>query len=286
MWYDDVIADWGRRIGVDVAGARLLRVGHTAAFALPGAGWFLRVHDVGDDPEGDATFARAAGSGFLQPALAEGRHVWTFGRHAVSVWPLADQHAGDASFDWHWLGSTLASLARRPIPSGVRRLPSILDVAGRRLADYRALPSTDLRLAELFAQRLERIGGAPRAPQREALVHADAHPGNTIMFDGQLTVCDYDCTGTGEVVESAIGVAVMYRHYGIGTDAWQAFCEGWGEDPASHPDFERLVGIRELLYASTCFAHGAVGHEELTKRIAALGTGGGGPAWSPVRVPR
>jgi hypothetical protein len=83
MWFDTVLREWGRITGIDLSDATLLRVGHTAALAVPSADLFLRVHDVEDDPAGDEAFATAAGAGFLQPAPVAGRHIWPVERHPV-----------------------------------------------------------------------------------------------------------------------------------------------------------------------------------------------------------
>lgn len=286
QWHERTLATWSQQTGVAVDDAQLLRVGHAAAYALPSADAFLRVHKHGDDPRGDIAFAIAAGNRFLQPTkIGANSSVWCAADGtAVTTWPLAQQQPGDSEFDWRALGETLAALTERPT-GNIRPLPDGRRLTTQRLQTYQTMRDHDPTIATTIAKRLSALSSFHRQTLATGqLVHGDAHPGNTVILNGRPTVCDYDLAGVGDPIENTIGVSVMWLHYGIGDKAFEAFIRGWGNDPREAADFRVRTELRALLYASSCFGLGAPGATELKARVASLDAPGT-HIWRAARVP-
>ncbi|SEF30262.1 Phosphotransferase enzyme family protein [Amycolatopsis pretoriensis] len=243
-----VLAATCARLGLDPAGARLLRFTNNAVYALVTAPFVIRIvgstqlrHRVG-------TVVRVA------------KH---FERHDVSAIRLLDTVEQPMAVDghlvtvWHQVPSigrpaTSADLARLlrqvhalPAPDGLAGWAPFAAVRAR-VSDAEELGATDRaflldRCAELEAALAELEFPLPRG-----LVHGDAYPGNVIPGPDGPVLCDFDSSCVGPPEWDLTPLAVGRERFGDPPVHYRTFAAAYGFDVTSWSGFGVLRAIREL----------------------------------------
>ncbi|MEU6718975.1 phosphotransferase [Nonomuraea sp. NPDC046802] len=280
----------GRHVGLDPAGAKLLRLGENALYRLPG-GIVARVSRAGQ-------LAAAA----REVAVAR----WLDANHvpAVRAWPGVDQPIdvdGRAVTWWrelpphrHGTALMVATALRRlhqlppPTEFDIGRLDPFVRLAERidRAATLAEADRAWMRthLAELEARYAELPSGLP-----ETVVHGDAWIGNVVSTeDGQVVLLDLERCSVGRPEWDLASTAVKaFTLAGITAEDYSTFVRTYGHDVTSWAGFETLRDIRE--FRMTCMAaqvaaENPARHDEVMLRLACL-RGEHGPrpwTWTPV----
>ncbi|MEV1249896.1 aminoglycoside phosphotransferase family protein [Nonomuraea sp. NPDC049750] len=281
----------GRRLGLDPAGAELIRLGENALYRLPG-GIVARISRVGQ-------FAAAA----REVAVAR----WLEAHHvpAVQVWPDVDQPIevdGRAVTWWRELpphqqgtalmvATTLRSLHDLPPPTefDIGRLDPFVRLA-ERIDRAATLDESDrawmrARLTDLRARYAALPEGLP-----ETVVHGDAWIGNVVSTDdGDVVLLDLERCSVGPPEWDLTSTAVKaFTLAGITAEDYGTFVRVYGHDVTSWAGFETLRDIRE--FRMTCMAaqvaaENPARRDEVMLRLACLRGELGPRPWPWTAVP-
>ncbi|MFG6197790.1 phosphotransferase family protein [Nonomuraea sp. JJY05] len=280
-----------RRVGLDPAGAKLIRASENVLFRLPG-GIIARVARVGQ-------LAAAA----REVAVARWLEVNMV--PAVQPWPDVRQPAdvdGRAVTWWrelppHQYGTVLqvAIALRRlhdlPAPAEFDigrldpfvRLPERIDRAGTLDKSDRAWMRG--HLAELKARYAELPEGLP-----ECVVHGDAWVGNIAATDdGRAILLDLERCSVGLPEWDLTSTAVKaFTVAGITAAEYEEFVRAYGHDVTAWAGFETLRDIREFrmaCMAAQVAAEDPTRHDEIVLRLACLRGDRGPRPWPWRAVP-
>lgn len=243
-----VLAEACAQLGLDPAGARLLRFTNNAVFALVTAPFVIRIvgstqlrHRVG-------TVVRVA------------RH---FEHHDVPAIRLLDAVEQPMSVDghlvtvWHQVPSigrpsTAADLARLlrqvhalPAPAGLAEWAPFAAVRAR-VSDAEEIAAADREFLLDRCAELETALAGLEFPLPRGLVHGDAYPGNVIPGPDGPVLCDFDSSCVGPPEWDLTPLAVGRDRFGDPPVRYRTFAAVYGFDVTSWPGFAVLRAIREL----------------------------------------
>lgn len=280
-----------RRVGLNSAGADLMRLGENALYRLPG-GIIARVSRVGQ-------FAAAT----REVAVAR----WLEANHvpAVQPWPGVDQPVevdGRAVTWWrelpphqHGTAHLVATALRRlhdlapPTSFDIGRLDPFIRLS-ERIDRALTLGEADRKwmrghLADLEARYVELPLGLP-----ESVVHGDAWIGNVVSTDdGEVVLLDLERCSIGSPEWDLTSTAVKaFTLAGISAEDYGVFVRVYGHDVTSWPGFETLRDIRE--FRMTCMAaqvaaENPIRQDEVVLRLACLRGERGPRPWHWTAVP-
>jgi aminoglycoside phosphotransferase (APT) family kinase protein len=241
--------------GLDVQGARLIRLGENALFHLPGPGVVVRVARsmaYWEDAVREVAVARWLASqgfpaartyaGVAQPAEATGR--------PVTFWEFIEGRDGDPS-DIAVLAGLLARLHRLPHPEGFTLPPD--DPLGRvhRRLESVAVTKQD---REFLLARLEAVEAElPRLrfPLPPGPVHGDAHVQNLMITASGPVMIDFERFSWGHPEWDLSMTATEYQTAGWWTrEEYARFAAAYGFDVTSWDGYPVLRAAHELKMTS------------------------------------
>jgi hypothetical protein len=285
---DQALAGTCGLLGLDAAGARLLRFTNNAVYALASAPVVVRIvgsrrlrHRVGTVVRVARHFADHGVPAIrLLPGVEQPLHI---GRHLVTVWWEVQQTGRTAT------AGDLAILLRRvhalPPPEGLAQWAP-LDAVRARVADAEELDGRD-RL--FLLQRCAEVQGALDEldfPLPRGLVHGDAHPGNVIVGPEGPVLCDFDSSCVGPPEWDLTPLAVGRERFGDPAGRYQTLVDAYGFDVTAWAGFPVLSAVRELKLTTSVLpilrSHPAV-RDELRRRLDDLRHGHTDVRWSRYR---
>lgn len=243
-----VLAGTCALLGLDPAGARLLRFTNNAVYALVKDPFVVRIvgstrlrHRVGTVVRVARHFER---HGVPAIRLLEGiEQPLSVGGHLVTVWhrvPSIGRAATSAD-----LARLLRQVHALPAPDGLAEWAPFAAVRAR-VSDAEEISDSDReflldRCAELEAALAELVFPLPRG-----LVHGDAYPGNVIPGPDGPVLCDFDSSCVGPPEWDLTPLAVGRERFGDPPVHYRTFAAEYGFDVTSWAGFSVLRSIREL----------------------------------------
>lgn len=241
-------------LGLDAAGAELIRFGQNAIYRLRDQPYVVRIARTAD-PAAVRTEVRVAqwlaDEEFPATRVADLDHLsqpFEVGGRLVTVWDLVRQATERATIAD--LGRILRVLHRLAPPADLD-LPTFApfpNVAHRLALAPSSVPKADI---EFLRQRADELAGEysslsfelPRGP-----IHGDAHPGNLMRTDtGAVVLGDLECFAVGpREWDIALPAAYRYGFSWLSEDEYQAFVDVYGYDVSRAACFPVLRSIREL----------------------------------------
>lgn len=277
-------------VGLDSAGAELLRLGSNAVYRLAASPVVVR---IARNPGSLAETERVVGvarwlaeedfpatrvvSGLRQPLVVGGR--------VVSFWENAQDRSEYANT------TELAELLRRlhwleePESLGLPYLDPFARL-GERLAGLIVIADADREYLGERADDLHKQYDRLDYVLPFGLVHGDANVGNVIRdHDGRAILIDLDGFALGPREWDLVLTALYYERYGWHTRAeYEAFVFHYGFDVMNWPGYSVLADVRELLmtaWIGQSAGSDATAAEEFARRMHALRTGGSRRDWQP-----
>ena len=241
-------------IGLDAAGADLIRFGQNAIYRLRGQPYVVRIARIAD-PAAVRTEVRVAEwlakANFPATRLATLDHVVQpieIGGRLVTVWELVRQAQDRPTITE--LGRILRGLHGLTPPGDLDLSPftPFPNVPGRLAAAPRSVPDTDIEFLSKRADELRKAYDGLTFELPVGPIHGDAHPGNLMRTEaGDVVIGDLECFANGPR-EWDLAVPAAYHHgFGwISDPEYQAFVDAYGYDLAHAPCFPVLRSIREL----------------------------------------
>lgn len=273
----DVLQRAASQVGLNAAGARLLRNGSNAIYLLPHAGVVARMGRPATVVNATRQVQIAswlAANGIDANLPIDGLEVVTVDDRPVSWWtPIrTHRHATPAE-----LGAVLRKFHDLPAPTTFD-LPSI-DVVkhvAERITSARALHVSDRdwlhgRLTELDADL-----ATSEVLQSRHVVHGDAWQGNLVVPDnGTPILLDFDNVSIGHPAWDLIPLAVDHEDFArISIDDYTAFVTAYGGyDVREAPWFRALADLQELrwtVFVANMAATNADAAAEVSHRLACL----------------
>ncbi len=271
----------GRRIGVPVRDARLLRLHSNAILALPSAGLLVR---IATNPDALASVRAAvavtrwlAARGFpcVVPADIDGQPLVERDR-VVSIWHYVPTVPGPPATGSD-LGRLLRVLHAQPLPShppggltdpfasvanAIEERPDAMSDAQRRWLRG--------RIAELREQ-----WPALALPRPPGLIHGDAHPNNLMRSaSGGILLGDWDHVAVGPREWDLAQVHYTRRRFGRPSkEDIEGFTSAYGWDIRTWTGLETMIAVREVTGLSAYIrtaATKASAHQELAQRLETL----------------
>ncbi|WP_104479466.1 aminoglycoside phosphotransferase family protein [Actinokineospora auranticolor] len=241
------LAAVGAVIGVDPAGARLLRFTNNAVFLMARAPVVVRIvgsvalrHRVDKVvrvarwfAENDVPAVRLT-SGVAQPVFV--------GDYAATVWDAIPE------FDTPPRAADLARLLGlvHSLPPPLLPEWNPLDDVRRRLGEAEGLDGEELAFLRAKCDEVDqRLAGLEFALPR-GLVHGDAHLGNLIPAAGGPVLCDFDSSCLGPPEWDLTPLAVGVSRFGEPADRYRELADGYGFDVTRWAGFAVLREVREL----------------------------------------
>lgn len=275
-------------LGLDPAGARLLRFTNNAVYELASAPVVVRIvgstllrHRVGTVVRVARHFERHGVPAIrLLPGLDQPLPV---GEHLVTVWwkvPSTGRKATSAD---------LAALLRRvhalDPPDGLAEWAPFAAVRAR-VSDAEELDDGDRRFLLERCAEVEAELARLDFPLPRGLVHGDAYPGNVISGPDGPVLCDFDSSCVGPPEWDLTPLAVGHERFGDPAGRYRRFAEVYGFDVTSWSGFRVLRAIRELKLTTSVLpilrSHPSV-RDELRKRLDDLRNGRTGARWNRYR---
>jgi aminoglycoside phosphotransferase len=291
--YDEVhgiLTAVGRRLGVPVDDAKLLRLHSNAIFALPSVGLLVR---IATNPDAHARVTGSvhvtrwlAARGFPCVVPADVDQPLVERDRVVSLWRLV-QTAPEPAPNGADLGRILRELHSQPEPpyplnrfgDPFTSVASALDEAPDALSDARRSWLLD-RIA-----KLRRLWQTTDFPQPPGLIHGDAHINNLIRTPaGQVVLGDWDHVAVGPREWDLLQIHYTRRRFGRPSDEdIEAFTKAYGWDVLDWPGLDMLIAIREITglspYIRTARAK-KFSRRELAERLNSLRSGDTAALWS------
>jgi aminoglycoside phosphotransferase (APT) family kinase protein len=278
----------GRRAGLDVSSANLLRVRSSVHVELPRAGVVARIEASGAGEtaerqvrvarllaERDAPVARLVRPE-LQPLLVEDG--------AVTLWRRLEA-VGDP--DLLALGQAIRALhdaTRDSLPSNLPVIDPLREA--KRLLDWPSVWSgTDeseamrLRTGALEAEWQAAIRNDPLG---RVIVHGDVHQDNAVVTKQGLVLVDLEDTGVGPASWDFVPLAVGVERYGVPRSDYAAFARGYGAEPEARKAHILMSRVYELLvtaWAMRCSGDSPRMAKEASARVATV-LGRGRDQWT------
>jgi Ser/Thr protein kinase RdoA (MazF antagonist) len=277
-----------REVGLDPAGAELIRIGSNAVYRLREP-LIVRIAQAAGSVENarkqvavarwlaaeDYPATRALD--VEQPVNADG--------HVVTFWESVSEREGYAPIDQ--VAEVIRRLHELDVPASLS-LPEArpFDKAEAQVERLSGLPGEDIdflaaRLADLRAQY-----GQLDFPLAPGAIHGDANVGNVILDrHGNPVLIDLDSFCTGPREWDLVQTALFYERFGWHTEAeYRTFVKVYGFDLMAWPGYRVLADTREVMM-TLWLGNKAETDEraatETRKRIQAIRTGGSRRDWAP-----
>ncbi|GIG85138.1 phosphotransferase enzyme family protein [Plantactinospora endophytica] len=275
-------------VGLDPAGAELVRLGENAVFRLRREPVIARVarSPARRRAEREIAISRwldAEGIPVIrtlelpQPILAQGRVVvfWKSAADTTAYGNTAE------------LGEILHRLHSLSLPAELS-MPPLDPVAGvrQRITTLTSLSENqqsflDARCAELLSNY-----GALATELPTGVIHGDANVGNLVRGrDGHPVLADLDGFAYGPREWDLVLTALYHERYGWHTrKEYQQFADAYGYDVLQADCYRTLADLRELLmvaWLAQNASHDPKAMQELNKRLTTLRTGIGHRDWQP-----
>lgn len=275
----------GSRAGLDVSGARVLRVGESAVVLLPAAGVLAKV--VADAAPAEEIRRELWASGWLAelgvPVSRPARStVLVASGCVVSLWEYMPD-AGPARL------TTLAGCLRRlhAVPFPTRpMLDPLRPFAGfqERLASAGTLRAGDRSFLAAFRDRLGERWESAQFALPPCVIHGDAHMDNLLVSaDGRVAFVDFGGVAIGPPEWDLTLTALYYECGWFTTDQYQEFAAAYGYDVRSAESWAVLRDTR-MLRMTTWLAQTAKDFPErdaqLRHRIRSLEDGSAPAGWT------
>lgn len=275
--------------GLDAAGARLVRLGSNAVYALAGRPVIVR---IGADPDALPELERAVRvarwlgeedfpanrvlPGVAQPVLVGGRVV-TFWESVQDVEEYATlPELADLLRRLHWLEE----------PESLR-LPYFEPFAKVRasLGRLGAASAEDVAFLTERAHKLEKEYDRLDFVLPFGMVHGDANIGNVLRDRaGQAVLIDLDGFALAPREWDLVLTALYYDRFGWHTRAeYESFVRHYGFDLMNWPGYQVLADVRELMMTLWLGGKAATeprAAEEFPRRVQAIRTGGSRRDWT------
>ncbi|MFJ2636021.1 phosphotransferase [Streptomyces sp. NPDC087422] len=276
---------------LDSTGARLLRLGSNAVYALADRPVIVR---IAADPDALAEMERAVRvarwlgaedfpanrvlAGVSQPAVVDGRVVtfWESVQDAEEYATVTE--LADLLKRLHWLEEP-ESLGL-PYFDPMAKVRASLNGLGDGVH-----PEDAAFLAEL-ADQLEKDYGRLDFVLPFGLIHGDANIGNVLRArSGQAVLIDLDGFALAPREWDLILTAIYYDRYGWHTrEQYESFVHHYGFDVMNWPGYPLLADLRELMMTLWMGGKAAVeprAAEEFARRVKAIRTGATRRDWRP-----
>ncbi|KJY28446.1 aminoglycoside phosphotransferase [Streptomyces sp. NRRL S-495] len=280
-----VLHDACRRIGVDTAGAEMLR-GHTnAVFLLKAAGVVAKIARAGtpvDDVERTVQLVRwLSAQSFPTVELLPVEQPVLVGVHAVTFWQYLPQpeHPVPAAH----LAVPLLMLHRLPPPPfGVRPL----DTVGAIRRSIAAITNLSPAETSFLRQRLSALESALADVDyvlRPGLLQGDPQHRNALHHGETAVLCDWDTACFGPPELDLVTVEIHCRRFGYGRSHYQRFADAYGFDVTAWSGYAVLRDLRELRMITTNAKRAAAGSPalaEVRRRVGGLRRGDLDGVWN------
>ena len=243
-----VLAEACALLGLDPAGARLLRFTNNAVYALVTAPFVVRI-------VGSTRLRHRVGT-----VVTVARHFEAQGVPAIRLLGGIDQPlavGGHLVTVWHQVPSigrpaTSADLARLlrqvhalPAPDGLPEWAPF-DAVRARVSDAEELVAADRAFLLDRCAEVENALATLDFPLPRGLVHGDAYPGNVIPGPDGPVLCDFDSSCVGPPEWDLTPQVVGRERFGDPPMHYRAFAREYGFDVTSWPGFTVLRAVREL----------------------------------------
>ncbi|MFN2494487.1 MAG: phosphotransferase [Pseudonocardiaceae bacterium] len=276
------------KLGLDPAGARLLRNVNNAVFRLATSPVVIRLVTLPSYiPRAELAVAAAtmfAEHGVpairLLPGVAQPVRV---GEHVATVWQAVSPTGPSPG------GADLARLLRavHAVPAPCRGLPEWDPLTD---FDNRVWDTTMTRADRAFllhrSAELAAAAAELQFPLPTAVLHGDAHLGNVIPGPDGPVLCDFDSCSVGPPEWDLTPVAVADIRFGRPTAHQRDFTATYGFDVRTWEGFEVLHGIRDLKLIAGVFPRAgstSAVQAEFARRMASLRAGRRFERWRAVR---
>ncbi|MEU8883412.1 phosphotransferase enzyme family protein [Streptomyces hydrogenans] len=276
--------------GLEPAGARLLRLGENAVFALAGRPVVVRVSRAAALPRARRELAVARWLervGFPAvralpdvpgPSLLDGR--------VVTFWRELPDHGGTAPFPA--LAEALRGLHELPAEDAppLPALDPVAEVAGHLAqAGGAPVPEADLEFLRQRVTELREEAAALRPELPAGPVHGDAHKGNYLRAaDGSAILIDLEHVAHGpREWDLATAFGIPCRGFGwLGEDDYRRAVRAVGFDVVAWPGFDVLLRLRLTAMTTALLRdtpHDPAARAEFARRVATLRGGTDASGW-------
>ncbi len=276
-------------VGLDVDGARLLRLGSNAVYRLQ-APIVARI----SRPDTDIGLARRVvavarwleSAGYPAVRVIDVEQPLIVGGYVVTFWQAIsdddDEYASTPE-----IAAVLARLHRLPAPEDLHLPP--LDPfanAARRIEVNTWLSSDDRDFFTATLARLQNAYSDLRFVLPHGVIHGDASVGNVLLDGhGAPVLIDLDGFTIGPREWDLVLTAMYYDSFGWHTRReYEDFARVYGYDITGWPGYPVLREIREFVMVTWLIqkaAEDAQSAAEAAKRITALRTGASRMDWQP-----
>ncbi len=242
-----VLAEACRVVGLDAAGAELIRAGENTLYRLPG-GVVARVTRKGQVAAAAkevrvSRWLTSLGVPVVE-ALTDIRQPIEVDGRAVTFWRELPPHRSGTVAE---LAELLRQLHGLPAPDFELPLLAPFVRLRERIEEEAWLAESDRRwlldrLADLTQEYAELPSGLPWCA-----VHGDAWGGNVAVTNDGPVLLDLERFAHGPPEWDLTSIAVNYTTFGyVSAEEWTGFCKHYGRDVTAWAGFEVLRDIREL----------------------------------------
>jgi aminoglycoside phosphotransferase (APT) family kinase protein len=241
----------GERLGLDPAGAVLIRLGSNAVFRLAAAPVIVRIARHVDGlgaARRQVEIARwLAGNGIPVVTALDVEQPLVVAGRVVTVWKSVSSEVA------HGTTAELGALLRRlhalpapdiALPAESVESPSDIET---RVGSLRYVGPDDRRM---LVDRMTRIVEAYRGLSFElppGPIHGDASVGNLLRGDdGRAVLSDLDAVSVAPREWDLVQTAMYHSRFGWHTeDEYRAFADAYGHDLLAWPGFRTMADLRE-----------------------------------------
>lgn len=285
---DEALSAFCARLGLDPAGATLLRFTNNAVYALASAPVVVRI-------VGSRTLRHRASKVVRVAELFAAHDVpairlldgvaqpLVHGEHVATAWTAVPTgHRRPTATD-------LALLLRRvhelPAPEWLPRWSPLDDVRAR-IADAEELAADDRCFLLHRCDQVDHALAGLDFPLPPAVVHGDAHPGNVIVGPDGPVLCDFDSTCVGPAEWDLTPLAVGLERFGDPASRYRMLVDSYGFDVTGWDGYPVLRLARELKLTTSVLPilrSAPWVRDELWRRLDDLRAGRVGTPWSRYR---
>jgi Ser/Thr protein kinase RdoA (MazF antagonist) len=274
-------------VGLDPAGAELIRIGENGVYRLRSGPVVARVgRSAADLPDAEQQLAVSRWLRAQQVPAVRGWDVpqpVTVSGRVVTFWESA---AEDIRYGTtRDLGLILRRLHQLPVPA--EPALAVLDAFGatRRRIERVPVSEQDRRYLRELCRALSTAYESLPYAGPPVVLHGDANVGNLILDrHGHPLLSDLDSFCVGPVEWDLVLTGMFYRRFGWHTEQeYRDFVTGYGRDVTEWPGFDVLADVRELLMVTWLAqnAHDRHAAAELAKRLDTLRRGTSRRTWDP-----